>query len=101
MALAAVVLGLFAYGVYKRQQRQITALAEGNVPRNVSPATAAGVDIAKDIPSGNLPNAPVLREFSVSVRNGGECDWEFRKDSLLPPSSASRQWPRRSFRQGR
>ena len=61
MALAAVILGLFAYGGYKRQQRQVVALAEGSVPRNVSPATAAGVDIAKDIPSGNLPIAPALR----------------------------------------
>ena len=61
MALAAVILGLFAYGGYKRQQRQVVALAEGSVPRNVSPATAAGVDIAKDIPSGNLPIAPSLR----------------------------------------
>jgi type IV secretion system protein VirB10 len=61
MALAAVILGLFAYGGYKRQQRQVVALAEGTVPRNVSPATAAGVDIAKDIPSGNLPSAPALR----------------------------------------
>jgi type IV secretory pathway VirB10-like protein len=61
MALAAVILGLFAYGGYKRQQRQVVALAEGSVPRNVSPATAAGVDIAKDIPSGNLPIVPSLR----------------------------------------
>src|SRR5437763_7087022 len=61
MALAAVILGLFAYGGYKRQQRQVAALAEGNTPRNVSPATAAGVDIAKDIPTGNLPNASTLR----------------------------------------
>jgi type IV secretion system protein VirB10 len=61
MAIAAVILGLFAYGGYKRQQRQVAALAEGNTPRNVSPATAAGVDIAKDIPTGNLPNASTLR----------------------------------------
>ena len=61
MAIAAVILGLFAYGGYKRQQRQVAALAEGSTPRNVSPATAAGVDIAKDIPTGNLPNAATLR----------------------------------------
>lgn len=61
MAVAAIILGLFAYGGYKRQQRQVAALAEGNTPRNVSPATAAGVDIAKDIPTGNLPNASTLR----------------------------------------
>jgi type IV secretion system protein VirB10 len=60
MALAAVILGLFAYGGYKRQQRQVVALTESSVPRNVSPATAAGVDIAKDIPPGSLPIAPAL-----------------------------------------
>jgi type IV secretion system protein VirB10 len=61
MALAAVILGLFAYGGYNRQQRQVVALAESSVPRNVSPATAAGVDIGKDIPSGNLRFTPALR----------------------------------------
>lgn len=61
MAIAAIILGLFAYGGYERPQRQVAALVEGNTPRNVSPATAAGVDIAKDIPTGNLPNASTLR----------------------------------------
>lgn len=64
MATAAVILGLFAYGGYKRQQRQVIALAQSNAPTIVSPATAAGVDIAKDIPSGNLPNAPSLHAAS-------------------------------------
>ena len=41
MAIAAVILGLFAYGGYKRQQRQVATLAEGRVPHNVAPATAA------------------------------------------------------------
>ncbi len=61
MAFAAVILGLFAYGGYKRQQRQVVALAEGSTPKNVSPATSAGMDIAKDIPSGNLPIVPAAR----------------------------------------
>lgn len=73
MAIAAVILGLFAYGGYKRQQRQVVALAQGNAPTNVSPATAAGVDIAKDIPSGNLPNASSLQ--TASSESG----------SLVPP----------------
>ncbi len=58
MAIAAVILGLFAYGGYKRQQRQVATLAEGSMPHNVAPATAAGAEIAKDVPSGNVPNSP-------------------------------------------
>jgi type IV secretion system protein VirB10 len=59
MGIGAVVLGLFAYGGYNRQQRQVAALAEGETRKNVAPAVAAGADIAKDIPTGNLPTAPV------------------------------------------
>jgi type IV secretion system protein TrbI len=61
MAIAAVILGLFAYGGYKRQQRQVATLAEGSMPHNVAPATAAGVEIAKDLPSGNVPFNPQQR----------------------------------------
>src|SRR4051794_10038073 len=61
MAIAAVILGLFAYGGYKRQQRQAATLAEGSMPHNVAPATAAGVEIAKDLPSGNVPINPQQR----------------------------------------
>ena len=31
------------------------------MPHNVAPATAAGAEIAKDVPSGNVPNSPQLR----------------------------------------
>lgn len=65
MAIAALILGLFAYGGYQRQQRQVIALAEGNTPTNVAPATAAGMVIAKDIPSGNLPTAPPVGEAAA------------------------------------
>jgi type IV secretory pathway VirB10-like protein len=61
MAIAAVILGLFAYGGYKRQQRQVATLAEGSMPHNVAPATVAGAEIAKDVPSGNVPNFPQQR----------------------------------------
>ena len=61
MLIAAIILGLFAYGGYKRQQRQVATLAEGSMPHNVAPATAAGAEIAKDVPSGNVPNSPQLR----------------------------------------
>ena len=58
MVIAALVLGLFAYGGYKRQERQVATMADGNTPHNVAPATAAGAEIAKDVPSGNVPNTP-------------------------------------------
>src|ERR1700716_3835904 len=61
MLIAAVILGLFAYGGYKRQQRQVATLAEGSMPHNVAPATAAGAEIAKDVSSGNVPNSPQQR----------------------------------------
>ena len=58
MAIVAVILGLFAYGGYKRQQRQVATLREGSPPREVAPATIAGSEISKDVPSGNVPNMP-------------------------------------------
>ena len=61
MLIAALILGLFAYGGYKRQQRQVATLAEGSMPHNVAPATAAGAEIAKDVPSGNVPYSPQSR----------------------------------------
>jgi type IV secretory pathway VirB10-like protein len=61
MLIAAIILGLFAYGGYKRQQRQVATLAEGSMPHNVAPATAAGAELAKDVPSGNVPNSPQSR----------------------------------------
>jgi type IV secretion system protein VirB10 len=49
-----VLLGLFAYGGWKRRQRQVAALADANLPKRVAPATAAAADIEKDVPSGNV-----------------------------------------------
>lgn len=57
MALAAVILGLFAYGGYRRQQRQVATLADSGLPRSVAPATVAGAEIAKAVPSGDVPTA--------------------------------------------
>lgn len=57
LGAAVAVLLLFAYGGYKRQQRQVAALAEGETRKNVAPATAAGADIVKDIPAGNVATA--------------------------------------------
>jgi type IV secretion system protein VirB10 len=55
MALAAVILGLFAYGGYRRQERQVAGLADSRLPRSVAPATVAGTEIAKAVPSGDVP----------------------------------------------
>jgi type IV secretion system protein VirB10 len=52
-----VLLSLFAYGGWKRRQRQVAALADANLPKRVAPATAAAADIEKDVPSGNVPTA--------------------------------------------
>jgi type IV secretion system protein VirB10 len=57
MALAALILGLFAYGGYRRQQRQVATLADNGIPRSVAPATVAGAEIAKAVPSGDVPTA--------------------------------------------
>lgn len=59
VALAVVLLGLFAYGGWKRRQRQVAAFADANLPKRVAPATAAGADIEKDVPAGNVPTARV------------------------------------------
>jgi type IV secretion system protein TrbI len=60
--LGAIILGLFAYGGFKRQQRQVSTLAEGSVPHNVVPATEAGAEIAKDL----LPGDARLQRVSVT-----------------------------------
>ncbi len=65
VALAVVLLGLFAYGGWKRRQRQVAALADANLPKRVAPATAAAADIEKDVPTGNVPTARV-RPFGSS-----------------------------------
>jgi type IV secretion system protein TrbI len=61
MAVAAVVLGLFAYGGYNRQQRQVATLAEGSTPRDVAPATEAGVQISKEVQSAGVAASPFRR----------------------------------------
>jgi len=59
IALAAIILGLFAYGGYQRRQRQVAALADRGASRGVSPATAAGAEISKTVPSGMLMATPL------------------------------------------
>jgi type IV secretion system protein TrbI len=52
-------MALFAYGGYKRQQHHVEALAEWGANRSVGPATAAGAEIAKEVPTGSVPPEPV------------------------------------------
>ena len=75
IGVAVVILLLFAYGGYKRQQRQVAALEEGDTRKNVAPAVAAGADIAKDIPTGNVLSAPTTTAA----------------DGLQPPADANRR----------
>jgi type IV secretory pathway VirB10-like protein len=81
--LAFGVLGLFAYGGYKRQLREQTA-ARGEA-KQVAPATAAGTEILKEIQSadvsGGHPGTPKLEpppETTDSAR------------TKLPPAHAVR-----------
>ena len=72
VALAVILLGLFAYGGWKRRQRQVAALADANLPKRVAPATAAAADIVKDVPTGNVPTArtqpPVHPSYLANCR---------------------------------
>jgi type IV secretion system protein TrbI len=57
--LGVLIMALFGYGGYKRQQRQVEALADRGAPRSVAPATAAGAEIAKAVPIASVPAVPV------------------------------------------
>jgi type IV secretory pathway VirB10-like protein len=57
--IGVLIMALFAYGGYKRQQRQVEALAERGAPRSVAPATAAGAEIARAVPAGSVPAVPL------------------------------------------
>jgi type IV secretion system protein TrbI len=54
VGLVLILLCLFAYGGWKRRQRQVAAFADANLPKSVAPATAAAADIVKDVPAGNV-----------------------------------------------
>ncbi len=57
IALVVVLLGLFAYGGWKRRQRQIESFADAGSPKRAAPATSAAADIEKDVPAGNIAAA--------------------------------------------
>jgi len=50
--IGTVILGLFAFGGYLRTQIQRATAADLG-PKTVAPATSAGTDISKEVPSGN------------------------------------------------
>ncbi len=54
IALVVVLLGLFAYGGWKRRQKQIESFADAGAPKRAAPATSAAADIEKDVPAGNI-----------------------------------------------
>lgn len=59
VAVAVVLLALFAYGGWKRRQRQVAAYADANLPKRVAPATSAAADIENQVPTGNVPTTGV------------------------------------------
>lgn len=59
VGVAVVLLALFAYGGWKRRQRQVAAYADANLPKRVAPATSAAADIEKEVPAGNVPTTSV------------------------------------------
>ncbi len=91
LLLCAAILGLFAYGGFKRQQRQVAALAEGGTSRNAGPATAAGDEIAKAVPTGNLPTAGIAqRQASSELQPPDDATQPTRfRDRVVTGQSAS------------
>jgi hypothetical protein len=59
VAVVVLLLGLFAYGGWKRRQRQVAAYADANLPKRVAPATSAAADIENQVPTGNVPTTGV------------------------------------------
>ena len=78
-AIAIALLGLFAYGGYRRQMRAQTAARDSSLPKAVMPASASANEVEKDIPSGNAPlvrndpnqlQAPDADRASVGASSG-------------------------------
>jgi type IV secretion system protein VirB10 len=90
VALAVVLLGLFAYGGWKRRQRQVAALADANLPKRVTPATAAAADIEKDVPSGNVSKA---RAQHVGAPGSGQLQAPEDVQGYAPVASAGNYTP--------
>jgi len=73
--IGTAILGLFAYGGYRRQKIQQAAVADLG-SKSVAPATSAGAEIAKEIPSGSVP----LSRNAAAAAPGSE---------LVPPDVAN------------
>lgn len=65
LVIVMLILGAFAFGGYRRQQIQQAKAADlGN--KGVAPATLAGSEVAKDIPSGSVPLArPAAQDLAA------------------------------------
>ncbi len=60
VSVLVVVIGLllaFAYGGWKRTQREQSAASDKALRKNVAPASSAGAEFTRSIPSGNVPMA--------------------------------------------
>jgi type IV secretion system protein VirB10 len=71
--IGILILGLFVFGGYLRQKLQKNAVADFG-SKSVAPATSAGAEIAKEIPSGSVP---LSRNLAAAVPAPG--------NGLVPP----------------
>lgn len=88
--LAISLLGLFAYGGWKRQQRQIAAVSD-NSPKHVAPATSAGNQIARTVPAGNAPIARMSAAGMGEPDSDGELQPDPAQSAPNQPNSAGKQ----------
>ena len=67
--IGIVVLGLFVLGAFLRQKLQKSAVADFG-SKSVAPATSAGAEIAKEIPSGSVPLSRSSGAATPAAGNG-------------------------------
>ncbi len=90
LVIVMLILGAFAFGGYRRQQIQQAKAADlGN--KGVAPATLAGSEVAKDIPSGSVPLAKPAASDLVAPE-----DVKASNNTTPPPATTPvvvRQYP--------
>lgn len=111
MLVGAGILLAFAYGGYRRQQRQQVAARDAGLPQSVAPATSAGNEFVQAIPSSNASlqqkntvgqlqppgtyggansnQAPAHNPCEFDPRNGQA--WRFNPQTGQPCAAASQQ----------
>ena len=90
--IAILVLGLFAYGGRRQRIQQMTVADLG--ANGVGPATSAGSEVAKDVPSGSVPLARRTDPTTPELVPPGEVT---RAGSTTAPATGSvvvRQLPK-------